>query len=68
MDYKTNYVYTDSTKKYWWVQYYANSKTVKETVCDIHPFILVNAANGQMGQWCSITVEEYNIWNELNAK
>ena len=68
-----NSIYTEEPKRYYWIMYMDNEKTVAEDVTDKHPFQHIDELNGQVAgeyycliNWKKIEVEEYIMWNELN--
>lgn len=55
-------------KEYWWMSFGCTSSNwpdYKEKVSDIHPF-KCKQKGWVLLCWKLISVEEYNLWNELN--
>lgn len=60
-------------KRYWWVYSFKKVDNILEQeeveeVSDKHPFLYCRDNNRQLVTWQSISVEEYNLFNELNNK
>ena len=64
---------TMEPKRYWWMLSYSKVEDrYWEEVTPQHPFNTIRLANDdrkwQLVSWQIISVEEYNLWNELNNK